>query len=173
MSTGNDKQVADPSQKGIADATAVRATAGPSQRRQSNPPGSGRVAPSDTEPIAVTLARVSKRFAGITALADACISVRRGELMTLLGPSGCGKTTLLYLIAGFLAPDAGSVEIEGERVNEVPTYRRQIGIVFQSYALFPHMTVADNIGYGLRMRRLPKPEIARHVEIGRASCRER
>jgi ABC-type Fe3+/spermidine/putrescine transport system ATPase subunit len=67
------------------------------------------------------------------------------------------------LIAGFLAPDAGSVEIEGERVNEVPTYRRQIGIVFQSYALFPHMTVADNIGYGLRMRRLPKPEIARHV----------
>jgi spermidine/putrescine ABC transporter ATP-binding subunit len=163
MSTGNDKELSDPSQKGIADATAAAATASPSQRRQSNPSGSGRADPSHTEPTAVALAKVSKRFAGIIALDDASITVRRGELMTLLGPSGCGKTTLLYLIAGFLAADNGMVEIEGERVNEVPTYRRQTGIVFQSYALFPHMTVADNIGYGLRMRRLPKAEIARRV----------
>src|SRR5262245_16095736 len=104
MSTGNDKQIA----AGIADATAARATADPSQRHQSNPPASGRAAPSHAEPTAVALAKVSKRFAGVAALADASISVRRGELMTLLGPSGCGKTTLLYLIAGFLAPDGGT-----------------------------------------------------------------
>src|SRR5262245_1925127 len=163
MSTGNDKQLSDPSQKGIADGTVVQVTASPSQHHLSNPPGSGRAASPDTEPAAVALTKVSKRFAGVTALENASITVRRGELLTLLGPSGCGKTTLLYLIAGFLAPDAGTVEIEGERVNEVPTYRRQTGIVFQSYALFPHMTVADNIGYGLRMRRLPRPEIARRV----------
>ena len=164
MSTRNDKQLSDPSRKGFADEAGVGRSESPISP-QSNPPG----LPADLSSsqlaggTAVALERVSKRFGAVTALADVSIAIRRGELMTLLGPSGCGKTTLLHLIAGFLLPDTGTVEIEGERVNEVPTYRRQTGVVFQSYALFPHMTIADNIGYGLRMRGLPKLEIGRRV----------
>jgi spermidine/putrescine ABC transporter ATP-binding subunit len=112
---------------------------------------------------AVELTGVVKRFGQIIALDGVSLKVRRGELMTLLGPSGCGKTTLLGLVAGFLVPDSGEIAIEGARVTDVPTHRREIGIMFQSYALFPHMSVAANVGYGLRMRRLPKPEIARRV----------
>src|SRR4051794_35149129 len=95
--------------------------------------------------IAVALDRVTKRFGKITALDDVSLAVRRGELITLLGPSGCGKTTLLNLVAGFLAPDEGEIAIEGRRVTELPTWRREIGIMFQSYALFPHMSVAANV----------------------------
>jgi putative spermidine/putrescine transport system ATP-binding protein/spermidine/putrescine transport system ATP-binding protein len=113
--------------------------------------------------IAVRLDGVTRRFGEITALDAASLDIRRGELMTLLGPSGCGKTTLLNLVAGFVMPDEGDIAIDGRRVNEVPTFRREIGMMFQNYALFPHMTVAANVGYGLRMRRLPKPEIARRV----------
>src|SRR5262249_4063457 len=102
-------------------------------------------------------------FGHVTALHEASLEVSRGELMTLLGPSGCGKTTLLHLVAGFLAPDGGDIAIEGEHVTDLPTYRRRIGITFQNYALFPHMSVASNVGYGLRMRNLPRPEIARRV----------
>jgi putative spermidine/putrescine transport system ATP-binding protein len=112
---------------------------------------------------AVELEGVNKRFGDTTALADLSLRVRRGELMTLLGPSGCGKTTLLHLVAGFIAPDRGEIAIDGARVTELPAYRREIGIMFQSYALFPHMSVAANIGYGLRMRRVGKAEIARRV----------
>src|SRR5262245_12527337 len=90
--------------------------------------------------------------------------VARGELMTLLGPSGCGKTTLLNLVAGFLIPDSGEIAIAGRRMTELPAYRREIGIMFQNYALFPHMSVAANVGYGLRMRRVAKAEIARRVD---------
>ncbi len=135
------------------------------QRSEMDPTAHGASvsSPPAGRPTAVALKEVSKRFGAVTALADVSIAIRRGELMTLLGPSGCGKTTLLNLVAGFSAPDVGIVEIEGERVNEVPTYRRQTGIVFQNYALFPHLTVSDNIGYGLRMRGLPRPEIARRV----------
>jgi len=113
--------------------------------------------------VAVRLDRVTKRFGHVTALHEASLDVRRGELMTLLGPSGCGKTTLLHLVAGFLAPDGGDIAIEGERITDLPTYRRQIGITFQNYALFPHMSVASNVGYGLRMRNLARAEIARRV----------
>jgi spermidine/putrescine ABC transporter ATP-binding subunit len=113
--------------------------------------------------VAVRLEHVTKRFGKITALDQLSLAVRRGELITLLGPSGCGKTTLLNLVAGFLLPDSGEIAIDGRRVNDVPSYRREIGIMFQSYALFPHMTVAGNVGYGLKMRRLPRPEIARRV----------
>src|SRR6202521_3158155 len=113
--------------------------------------------------IAVRLDDVTKRFGETTALRDASLLVRRGELMTLLGPSGCGKTTLLNLVAGFLVPDRGEIAIDGERVTDLPTYRRDIGMMFQSYALFPHMSVAANVGYGLKMRRIAKPEIARRV----------
>ena len=115
------------------------------------------------EDIAVQLDRVTKRFGKTTALDDVSLLVRRGELMTLLGPSGCGKTTLLNLVAGFLTPDGGEIAIDGRRVTDVPPYRRESGIMFQQYALFPHMSVAANVGYGLKMRRIAKPEIARRV----------
>ena len=115
------------------------------------------------EDIAVQLDRVTKRFGKTTALDEVSLLVRRGELMTLLGPSGCGKTTLLNLVAGFLMPDGGEIAIDGRRVTDVPPYRRESGIMFQQYALFPHMSVAANVGYGLKMRRIAKPEIARRV----------
>jgi spermidine/putrescine ABC transporter ATP-binding subunit len=118
---------------------------------------------TDQENIAVRLEAVSKRFGEISALNNVTLAIRRGELLTLLGPSGCGKTTLLNLIAGFLTPDSGEIAIAGERVTFTPTYRREIGFMFQSYALFPHMSVAANVGYGLRMRRIGNPEIARRV----------
>src|SRR5579859_4274235 len=113
--------------------------------------------------VAVRLDRVTKRFGATQALSEASLQVRRGELMTLLGPSGCGKTTLLNLVAGFLLPDQGEIAIGDRRVTDLPAYRRDIGMMFQNYALFPHMTVARNVGYGLRMRRLPAAEIARRV----------
>ena len=115
------------------------------------------------EDNAVRFDGVTKRFGEITALDDVSLKVRRGELMTLLGPSGCGKTTLLSLVAGFLTPDRGEIAIDNRRVTDLPTHRREIGIMFQSYALFPHMSVAANVGYGLRMRHTPKAEIARRV----------
>ena len=115
------------------------------------------------ENIAVKLDGVTKRFGKTAALDDVSLLVRRGELMTLLGPSGCGKTTLLNLVGGFLMPDSGEIAIDGQRVTNVPAYRREIGITFQNYALFPHMNVAANVGYGLRMRRVAKAEIARRV----------
>jgi len=104
--------------------------------------------------VAVELDGVTKRFGKLTALDDVSLLVRRGELMTLLGPSGCGKTTLLNLVGGFLMPDSGEIAIDGQRMTDVPAYRREIGIMFQNYALFPHMNVAANVGYGLRMRRV-------------------
>ena len=115
------------------------------------------------EDIAVALDGVTKCFGKSLALDNVSVQVRRGELITLLGPSGCGKTTLLNLVAGFLKPEHGEILIDGALVTDVPTHRREIGIMFQSYALFPHMTVAGNVGYGLKMRRIAKPEIARRV----------
>jgi ABC-type Fe3+/spermidine/putrescine transport system ATPase subunit len=91
------------------------------------------------------------------------LTVGQGEFVTLLGPSGCGKTTTLNLVAGFIAPDSGSIRLQGRSVESQPPFRRDLGLVFQDYALFPHMTVADNIGFGLRMRRVPREEIARRV----------
>jgi spermidine/putrescine ABC transporter ATP-binding subunit len=122
----------------------------------------GLAAPSGAE-AAVVLEGVCKRFGEITALDEASLQVRRGELMTLLGPSGCGKTTLLNLVAGFLLPDRGEIAIDGVRMTDLPPYRRDIGMMFQNYALFPHMTVAANVGYGLKMRRLRRSEVTRRV----------
>jgi putative spermidine/putrescine transport system ATP-binding protein len=113
--------------------------------------------------VAVHFDRVTKRFGNVAAISDLSLEVQRGELLTLLGPSGCGKTTLLNLVAGFFSPDGGSISIDGRLVNDVPTHKREIGLVFQSYALFPHMTVAANIAYGLRMRDLPKRDITCRV----------
>jgi putative spermidine/putrescine transport system ATP-binding protein/spermidine/putrescine transport system ATP-binding protein len=120
--------------------------------------------PGTADPaLAVRLDGITKRFGEVVALHEVSLQVQRGELMTLLGPSGCGKTTLLNLVAGFLVPDAGEIAIDGVRVTDLPTYRREIGMTFQNYALFPHMSVASNVGYGLRARRLDKTEIAQRV----------
>src|SRR5260370_30091835 len=110
-----------------------------------------------SEDIAVHLDGVTKRFGKIIALDDISLLVRRGELMTLLGPSGCGKTTLLNLVAGFLMPDSGGIAIDGRRITDVPTYRRGIGIMFQISGLFPHMIVAADIRYCLKIRQVAKP----------------
>ena len=112
---------------------------------------------------AVTFDAVVKRFGHVTALDHLSLAIGRGEFMTLLGPSGCGKTTLLKLAAGFLGPDAGSIAIGGQCVNDVPTYKREIGMMFQNYALFPHMNVAENVAYGLKARRVPRHERDRRV----------
>jgi len=115
------------------------------------------------ETITVCFEHVSKRFNAVVALSDVSLAIRRGEFMTLLGPSGCGKTTLLNLVAGFFSPDDGRILIGRQLVNDLPTYKREIGMMFQNYALFPHMTVMSNIAYGLKTRHLPTREIARRV----------
>jgi putative spermidine/putrescine transport system ATP-binding protein/spermidine/putrescine transport system ATP-binding protein len=112
---------------------------------------------------AVRLDGVTKRFGAVTAVADTWLKVRRGEFLTLLGPSGCGKTTLLNLIAGFIEPDAGELFIDEQRVTDTPPHQRSIGMVFQNYALFPHMDVTDNVAFGLKMRKAPRDEIRKRV----------
>src|SRR3954462_11063968 len=107
---------------------------------------------------------VSKRFGAATVLDRVDLTIRRGELVTLLGPSGCGKTTLLRAIAGLAPPDTGTITLAGRDVTHVPPHRRNVGVVFQSYALFPHLTVAGNVAFGLKVRGAPKPEIERSVE---------
>src|SRR3954471_6180079 len=106
---------------------------------------------------------VFKRFAGCVAVDDAHFEVGAGEFFSLLGPSGCGKTTTLRMIAGFEQPSAGRILLEGKDVSRVPPYRRNVNTVFQHYALFPHMTVADNIAFGPRSQKLGPQETARRV----------
>ncbi|HEX2117290.1 MAG TPA: ABC transporter ATP-binding protein [Alphaproteobacteria bacterium] len=108
--------------------------------------------------IDVRLDNVSKEYGAVKAVDSVSLAIERGTIYSLLGPSGCGKTTTLRLIAGFEQPSSGEVLIRGTRVNDVPPYKRDISIVFQSYALFPHLTVGDNIAFGLRMRRVPRAE---------------
>jgi spermidine/putrescine ABC transporter ATP-binding subunit len=111
----------------------------------------------------VLLRQVSKVFAGSTAVHPTTLDVPEGQFLTLLGPSGCGKTTTLRMIAGFVEPTAGQILIDDEDVTQLPPQRRRIGMVFQDYALFPHMTIADNIGFGLRERRQSKAQIHTRV----------
>lgn len=117
--------------------------------------------PSD---IVIKFENVTKRFAGQTAVDNVNLSASVGETVALLGPSGCGKTTTLRLIAGFETPDSGFIEIAGESMAGKRPYERNVGLLFQHYALFPHMNVYDNIAYGLRRRGWPKPEIEDRVE---------
>jgi ABC-type Fe3+/spermidine/putrescine transport system ATPase subunit len=107
----------------------------------------------------VSVVDVSKRFGDHLVLQHVSLDIPRGAFVTLLGPSGCGKTTLLRVMAGFYEPDAGEIRFDGRRVNGVPPHARNTPMVFQDYALFPHMTVAENIGYGLRLRRLRRDEV--------------
>jgi iron(III) transport system ATP-binding protein len=111
----------------------------------------------------VELVRLSKRFGAVEAVSDVSLAVPEGRIMTLLGPSGCGKTTLLRLIAGFMQPDDGEIRIKGRRVNEVPPQRRSTVVVFQDYALFPHLSVFENVAYGLRRRGFKGADVNRRV----------
>lgn len=136
------------------------------QMKTTTPTSPARDRPADKQrtPVAVQLDGVLKRFGQSIALQKVSLKIEEGEFVTLLGPSGCGKTTLLNLMAGFAEADNGEIFIDGQLVTETPPYQREIGIVFQNYALFPHMTVAKNVGYGLRMRGVAKPEITERVE---------
>ena len=111
----------------------------------------------------LTIEGIRKRYAEVEALAGVSLQVQGGEFFTLLGPSGCGKTTLLRCIAGFLRPDGGRIQCDGERLDALPAHRRDIGMVFQNYAIFPHLTVFENVAYGLRARRVPPADLLRRV----------
>ena len=122
----------------------------------------GEIEPT-TEPHSVDVRQVSKMFGAVEALDTVSVTIRRGEFFSLLGPSGCGKTTLLRIIGGFEAPSAGDVLIDGESVIHQPPYLRKTNMIFQHLALFPHMTVEDNIAFGLRMKRQSEAEITKAV----------
>lgn len=113
----------------------------------------------------LSLEHVTVRFGrSFTAVDDVSFGVDEGRLLCLLGPSGCGKTTTLRVIAGFVTPDQGRVAVGGRDFTRLPVHKRQLGLVFQNYALFPHLTVAENVAFGLRMRRWPQAKIAARVE---------
>jgi ABC-type Fe3+/spermidine/putrescine transport system ATPase subunit len=116
-----------------------------------------------TEPPFVELRGLSKRYGQVAAVQDVSLAIRRGEFFCLLGPSGCGKTTTLRLMAGFLTPDAGDVVVAGDLVTGLPSRRRNMGVVFQDYALFPHMTLWENVAYGLKTRKAHKDRVRRRV----------
>src|SRR4030081_2989791 len=113
----------------------------------------------------VRLVKLSKRFVGgaTAAVDDVSLEIPRASFTTLLGPSGCGKTTTLRSIAGFYEPDSGDIFIGPRRVNDVPAHRRKPAMVFQDYALFPHMTVEENVGYGLRLANVKREQVQRRV----------
>ena len=121
--------------------------------------------------VSIQIRDLVKRFGATTALDRVTLDVEPGELFFLLGPSGCGKTTLLRHIAGFYVPDEGKVLIGGEDVTDVPPHRRDTGMVFQSYALWPHMTLAENVAFGLRMRGVGKAETAERVRKALAAVK--
>jgi len=126
---------------------------------------------AETAPIDVRLSGVAKHYGDVTAVDGVDLEVRRGEFFTLLGPSGSGKTTCLRVIAGFERPDSGRVELGGDDVTDLPPFERDVNTVFQDYALFPHMTVGENVAYGLRVKRVPRDERGRRVADALAMVR--
>ena len=118
----------------------------------------------------LTLNNITKVFpprgnvAEVTAVNDINLEIAKGELVTLLGPSGCGKTTTLRMIAGFEFPSSGEIILDGEKINSLPPHKRDMSMVFQSYAIFPHLTVFENIAYGLNVKKMPKKEIQKKVD---------
>src|SRR5689334_22024865 len=124
------------------------------------------ISPGSAGAYDVELRAVTKRFGSLKAVDAVSLKVRKGEFLSLLGPSGCGKTTSLRLIAGFEQPDAGEILIGGRDASDAPPYKRDVNTVFQHYALFPHMSVLDNVSYGLKQRKVAKPE--RHARAREA-----
>jgi spermidine/putrescine transport system ATP-binding protein/putrescine transport system ATP-binding protein len=118
---------------------------------------------SETKTPIIQIRNVSKRFGKVTAVDNVSLDIRAGEFFVLLGPSGCGKTTLLRMIAGFELPTEGQILIDGQDMSLVPPNKRPVNMVFQSYAVFPHMNVTDNVGYGLRIAGVSKGEIRDRV----------
>src|SRR5712692_3652291 len=108
--------------------------------------------------VAIALAGVSKRFGKVEAVHDVTLAIGEGEFFSLLGPSGCGKTTTLRMIAGFEMPDEGRIVLQGKDVTSVSANRRKVNMVFQQYALFPHMSIYDNVAFGLKVKRVPRGE---------------
>ena len=107
----------------------------------------------------LTIKNLKKKYGVFTAVSDINIDLEKGEMVALLGGSGCGKTTILRMIAGFIEPNEGTIEIDGRVMNKIPSYKRNVGIFFQNYALFPHMTVFDNVAFSLKLKKMPKEEI--------------
>jgi spermidine/putrescine transport system ATP-binding protein len=120
---------------------------------------------------AVELKGVTLAYGPFVAVKNVDLAIAKGTFVTLLGPSGCGKTTILRSIAGLVTPDRGEIRVAGRRINEVPIHARNIGLVFQNYALFPHKNVFDNVAFGLKYRKVPRPEIERKVKAALAMVR--
>src|ERR1700740_3309502 len=113
--------------------------------------------------IVLELQGITKKFGHTVAAEDLSLDVRRGEFFTFLGPSGSGKSTILRMVAGLETPDSGQILIDGQDVSTVPPWRRNLGMMFQQYAVFPHMTVAQNVGYGLKVRGISGDAVKRRV----------
>jgi spermidine/putrescine transport system ATP-binding protein len=111
----------------------------------------------------IRLTDLTKRFSDVVAVDNLSLEIEHGRFFALLGPSGCGKTTTLRMIGGFEEPTSGSIELDGKDVGSLPPYKRDVNTVFQSYALFPHLNVYDNLAFGPRQRKRPKQEIERQV----------
>jgi spermidine/putrescine transport system ATP-binding protein len=123
----------------------------------------GTTGPEGDGVPAMALERVTRRFGGVIAVDDLSLDIREGEFFSLLGPSGCGKTTTLRMLAGFEQPDEGTIRLRGDDVTDTPPERRNTNLVFQHYELFPHMTVAQNVAYGLKLRKVREPELSTRV----------
>src|SRR5665647_1483707 len=119
---------------------------------------------AEPKPTLVRFEAVSKRFGRVVAVEALTLDIAQGEFFALLGPSGCGKTTLLRMLAGFETPSEGRILIDGQDIGRIPPNKRPVNMVFQSYAVFPHMSVAENVGYGLMVDGVPKAERDRRVE---------
>lgn len=114
--------------------------------------------------VSIAIDHVVKKFGDNVIIPDLTANIKNGELFTLLGPSGCGKTTLLRMIAGFNSIEGGTIAFGDQVINDLPAYKRNIGMVFQSYAIFPHLTVRRNVEYGLRLRNVPKDEMKKRTD---------
>ena len=120
--------------------------------------------PDDRASPAVELRHVTLRYGLFTAVENVSLTIEKGSFVTLLGPSGCGKTTILRSLAGLVSPASGEIHIAGRQVNDIPIHKRNIGLVFQNYALFPHKNIHDNVAFGLKYREIPKADISRKVK---------
>jgi ABC-type Fe3+/spermidine/putrescine transport system ATPase subunit len=134
-------------------------------------PGSSRAdAGSAGAQSLLSIRHIAKQFGKNVVLRDISLDVAEGEFLTILGESGSGKTTLLRIVAGFESADSGELSMSGERLDRLPPYKRRVNTVFQNYALFPHLTVEENVGYGLRVAKVPDAEVARGFNRRLSEC---